>query len=175
MATFRKRRSKKYRNKNTRRKSRNARKSNIKRRGKKSLRGGVIFGSLFGSLFGSSKAPDKVSKTGWDDQGSIDGVIIDTPEDSMKTVSEANLEAQRLTAAREAEAQAEENLKRKQEEAEGEIQLIINRQNKTREEATNIYERRVKLLQTNLEADKKEWARNPSKYAWMDERDVGIK
>ena len=40
MATFRRKRSRKYRNKNTRRKSRNARKSNIKRRGKKTLRGG---------------------------------------------------------------------------------------------------------------------------------------
>lgn len=47
MATFRRKRSRKYRNKNTRRKSRNARKSNIKRRGKKSLRGGM-FGSLLG-------------------------------------------------------------------------------------------------------------------------------
>ena len=45
MATFRKRHSRKYRNKNTRRTKnrRNARKSHIKRRSKKSLRGGLFW------------------------------------------------------------------------------------------------------------------------------------
>ena len=169
MATFRKRRSRKYRNKNTRRKSLNTRKYHIKRRGKKTLRGGI-----FGSLFSSSKAPDKVSKTWWKD----DGVIIDAAEYGVKTVSEAH----RLTIANEKKLQ-EENLKRKQEEAErvakeqreDEIQTIMNRRNKTREEATNIYEERVKLLQANLEADKKKWARNPSEYEWMNTPDAGFK
>ena len=177
MATFRKRRSRKYRNKNTRRKSLNTRKYHIKRRGKKTLRGGI-----FGLLFSSSKAPDKVSKTWWKDEGKDDGVIIDAAEYGVKTVSEANLEAQRLTMANEKKLQ-EEKLKRKQEEAErvakeqreSEIQLIMNRRNKIREEATNIYEERVKLLQANLEADKKKWARNPSKYEWMNDPDTGFK
>ena len=179
MATFRRKRSRKYRNKNTRRKSRNARKSNIKRRGKKSLRGGGIFG--LPKLFGSSKASDKDSdkdshkdsdkdsdknsQAWWNElMGETDGVPLpDEEEYALKTESEAKLE------------KAEENLKRKQEEAEGEIQLIMNRQNKTREEANNIYKTRQELLQANLKADNEEWAKNPSRYAWMDEPDVGIK
>ena len=59
MATFRRKRSRKYRNKNTRRKSRNARKSNIKRRGKKSLRGGGILSSLFGKKTPQTTPPSK--------------------------------------------------------------------------------------------------------------------
>ena len=62
MATFRRKRSKKYRNKNTRRKSRNARKSNIKRRGKKSLRGGGILGSLLKRETPKPVTPEPVTR-----------------------------------------------------------------------------------------------------------------
>ena len=59
MATFRKRHSRKYRNKNTRRTKnrRNARKSHIKRRGRKSLRGGVRVFNFFAKSSRVAQSP----------------------------------------------------------------------------------------------------------------------
>ena len=138
MATFRRKRSRKYRNKNTRRKSRNARKSNIKRRGKKSLRGGGIFG--LPKLFGSSKASDKDSdkdshkdsdkdsQAWWNElRGETDGVPLpDEEEYALKTELEAKLEK--------AEREAKER-------SESMIRKIMDKNKISKEDATKTYQK----------------------------------